>query len=189
MKRLFAFTAFFAVTIALLSCSGPGRNAVIKSISAKNSAGRYIENVPFFAQTERMCGPAALASVIGFYGAGTKMEDVAKEVYLEKLKGTLPIDLVIYAKKKGFEAVYYSGGLDDLKEKLRAGKPLILFLNLGFESYPIGHYVTAVGFDDALEAVLAHSGAVKEDVFSYRELLAAWQKTNFASLLITPKKP
>ncbi|TAN61711.1 peptidase C39 [bacterium] len=181
-------TAFVILLLALYACSAPGRGVVISDLRQNPGAGRVIDNVPFFPQSDYMCGPAALASVMGYYGGNDGISDVARQVYQERLKGTLPIDLAIYAKERGFEVNYYSGGLDDLKEKLSAGVPLILFLNLGFKSYPVGHYITALGYNDNLKVVLAHSGIVKEDVFTYKKLLDAWQKTGFATLHLTPKK-
>ncbi|MBI5588547.1 MAG: C39 family peptidase [Deltaproteobacteria bacterium] len=172
-----------------VSCSGPGRSALLKDSSAAMAAGSYIKGVPFFPQNEYMCGPAALASVVGYWGEKAGMRDVEKEVYEEKLKGTLPLDLFIYAKEKGFDAVYYKGSMADLREKIRGGTPLILFLNLGYEIYPVGHYIVAIGYDDKSKAVIAHSGMTEEDVFTYDELLKSWGKTGFSTLLVRPKGP
>ncbi|CAG0964230.1 hypothetical protein GPROT1_01050 [Gammaproteobacteria bacterium] len=151
-------------------------------------AGPYVEGVPFFPQDEYMCGPAALASVIGFYGASSGMDDVAREVYSSKLKGTLPMDLLIYAKGKGFEAKYYRGNLAGLKESLENGAPLILFLNLGYDFYPVGHYVVAVGMDEAAGVVFAHSGTNRERAFTITELEKSWSKTGYSTLLVRPKE-
>lgn len=114
------------------------------------------------------------------------MAIIAREVYNEKLAGTLPMDLLIYAKRKGFAAEYYEGGMEDLKEKLAGGVPLILFLNLGLDAFPVGHYVVAVGYSDRLKKVLAHSGLEPRKVYGYKGLLRAWSKTGFSTLLITP---
>lgn len=189
MRRTFAPSlCLIFICLIAVSCSGPSREAVLKDINANPRSGSYIKGVPFFPQDEYMCGPAALASVIGYWGRGEGMEKVAKEVYEEKLKGTLPLDLFLYAKEKGFDAVYYKGSLADLKEKLDGGFPLILFLNLGYEMYPVGHYIVAVGYSDGSKAVMAHSGMNKEEVFTYDRLLNAWGKTGFSTLLVTPKE-
>jgi predicted double-glycine peptidase len=150
--------------------------------------GPFIQGVPFFAQDEYMCGPAALASVIGFHGRSEGMEAVAKEVYSAKLKGALPMDLLLYAKSKGFEAKYYKGSIEGLKESLERGEPLILFLNLGYDFYPAGHYVVAVGMDEAAGVVFAHSGMNREEAFTLRELEKSWSKTGWSTLLVRPKE-
>lgn len=150
-------------------------------------SGPFIEGVPFFAQDEYMCGPAALASVIGFYGASTGMDEVASEVYAEKLKGTLPMDLLIYAREKGFDAKYFKGGMESLKQSLVRGEPLILFLNLGYESYPVGHYIVAIGMDEKAGYLFAHSGMKKEERFTMKEIERSWSKTGYSTLLVKPK--
>ena len=178
--------------MGVAGCAGPGLRAVIEDLGANPAHGAFIEAVPFFPQSkgELMCGPAALASVMGYYGGavGTdgSMAAVAREVYHEKLSGTLPIDLFIYAKEKGFKAEYYKGGMEDLKERLSRSTPLILFLNLGLKAYPVGHYVVAVGYNDNLRVVLAHSGRERAKVYGYERLLNAWSKTGFATLLVIP---
>lgn len=173
-----------------VSCTGPTREAVMSDIEANGpQAGSYIQGVPFYPQDRYMCGPAALASVIGYWDGGSGMKEIAKGVYEEKLKGTLPVDMLLYAREKGYSASYYKGGIDDLKEKIKGKTPLILFLNLGYESYPIGHYIVAVGYDDRLKAVIAHSGLKKEEVFTYDGLLSSWGKTGFSTLLVEPKGP
>jgi len=174
---------FFAVVAALFfGCAGN------VDIVRPPGTGLFIQGVPFFAQDEYMCGPAALASVIGFHGRSEGMEAVAKEVYSAKLKGTLPMDLLLYAKSKGFEAKYYKGSIEGLKESLERGEPLILFLNLGYSFYPVGHYVVAVGMDEAAGVVFAHSGMHREEAFTVGELEKSWSKTGYSTLLVRPKE-
>lgn len=184
LKRTFIFLIFL-VTVA--GCAAPGREAVLSSIKSGAGTGAIIEGVPFFPQDGYDCGPAALASVISFYGAAAEIGEIKGRVYNEKLRGSLAMDMLSYAKERGFEARYYKGSLDDLKESLKKREPLILFLNLGYDFYPVGHYIVAVGMSDKEGAVLAHSGAEKEKAYSFRELEAAWSKTGYSTLLIRPK--
>ena len=170
-----------AAAALLLGCAAHPGGLMIPS------AGPFIEGVPFFPQDEYMCGPAALASVIGFYGASNGMDAVAAQVYSEKLKGTLPMDLLIYAKEKGFEAKYFKGSMEGLKESLLRKEPLILFLNRGYEFYPVGHYVVAIGMDEAGGFVYAHSGMKKQERYTVKELERLWSKTGYSTLLVRPK--
>jgi hypothetical protein len=52
--------------------------------------GHYIEGVPFYRQSESTCGPAALASVLAFWGRAESLERITAGVYLPKLSGALP---------------------------------------------------------------------------------------------------
>ncbi len=190
-----SFSRLLSVLFAALflyGCAGVGTAAVLESIREAPGDGAYIEAVPFFPDHTRMCGPSVLASLTGFYksqkGAGS-YESIAKAIYFEKLGGTLSMDMLIYARESGFEATLYSGGLDDLKEKLKAGRPLILFINLGLDIYPVGHYIVAVGYSESKKAVIARSGVDKDKVFGYAELKRAWKKTGYSTIYITPAVP
>lgn len=186
-KKIAPF-AVIPFLLLLTSCFAPPRAVVLEEIENNPSTGAYIKDVPFFPQSDYMCGPAALASVTAYWNKGDAgMEEVASGIYLAKLKGTLPVDMLLYAKEKGFDVEYYSSSMDDLREKLSAGFPLILFLNLGLKSYPVGHYVVAVGYSDKARAVLAHSGTKKESSMSYDELERAWSLTGYAALIVRPK--
>lgn len=178
---------FLSVILFLLSgCGPPARDAVLASLGADMAAGAYVDGVPFFPQDEYLCGPAALASVMAFYGAEESMDGVAGAVYNEKLRGTLPMDLLVYARDRGFETSYYRGGFKDLAERLGNGEPLVLFLNLGYDVYPVGHYIVAVGISEKDGAVLAHSGVEREKVYGMKELQKAWSRTGFSTLLVRP---
>jgi len=190
MVRFHRFAPFVLIPALLLlsSCFAPQRAVLLEGIRKDPSAGAYIEDVPFYPQKDYMCGPAALASVTAYWATGKPdMEEIASGIYLEKLKGTLPMDMLLYARQKGFDAEFYASSMDDLREKLSAGYPLILFLNLGLKSYPVGHYVVAVGYSDAAEAVLVHSGTEKEMVMSYMQLEREWSLTGYSTLIVKPE--
>lgn len=146
----------------------------------------YIKDVPFFPQEDYYCGPASLASVLNFYGKKLEQEEIAKDVFLPSLKGSLTIDLLNYTKNLGFETKFYKGNIKAMKDSIMAGRPLILFLNLGNNIYPIRHYVVVVGFNDNAEYVITYSGRKKDKVYSYKRLLNAWERTGFGTLQILP---
>ncbi|MGH8058727.1 MAG: C39 family peptidase [Candidatus Entotheonellia bacterium] len=145
-----------------------------------------IAGVPFFPQEDYYCGPASLASVLQFYGVLVDQHEIASEVYLSQLKGTLTLDMLTYPSRVGLKARSYRGNLDDLKTHLLSGEPLVLFLNLGSRLLPQYHYLVAIGFDDAEAAVVTHSGTVAHKRIPYQELLKAWEKTDHWTLFIHP---
>lgn len=149
--------------------------------------GRYIKDVPFFPQDENYCGPASLASVLGYWGQNLTQEDVARDVYTPQIKGTITVDMVNYIRRKGFEAVVYNGGMDRLKEEIDRGHPLILFLHMGVSMMPRRHYIVVVGYDESRESVIAYSGGGKNILIPYGELMKGWERTGNWTLLILPK--
>lgn len=182
--------ALLLLLILTASCAAGLRPEAVKAdIAANPNEGGYIDGVPFFPQKERKCGAAALASVINYWGGSQNLDAVSAAVFSEPMGGTLPMDMLIYAKDAGFDAFYYNGGLDDLKRKVSEKSPLILFLNMGYDLYPVGHYIVVVGYDDRLRVVLAHSDMDEHAVFTYDELLDLWGKTNYTTFLIKPVQP
>lgn len=194
--KLTRSAAFLLLLILLTSCAvGRGGDGTADAFivggdnGAKRQEAVYIEGVPFFPQKARKCGPASLASVINYWGGSVTMDAAAGQIFSKRMAGTLPMDMLIYAKEAGFDAMYYNGGFDDLKRKLSEKTPLILFLNMGYDLYPLGHYIVAVGFDDNAQTVSAYSDMDGKAVFTYESLDSAWGKTNYSTFLIKPMQP
>ncbi|MGH7227816.1 MAG: C39 family peptidase [Nitrospiraceae bacterium] len=142
--------------------------------------------VPFFPDDTDQCGPATLASLLTYWGVPTTPPALKEEIYLPRLGGTLPIDLLLAAQAHGLRAEFYSGSLDNVRAELEAGHPLVAFLNLGFAVFPQGHYVVITGFDDQRRGLYVHSG-LEQDVFlPYERFLRSWEKTGRWTLLILP---
>lgn len=183
------------VVILLLGVSGcAGVDAVRKEIAGGAAPGAYIDGVPVVEQTERTCGPAALATVVAYYetdGSGAPPDpglvgSITERVYTEKLGGTLAMDILIHARELGYGAEYYQGGLADLKERVASGEPPILFLNVGLRSVPVGHYVVAVGFSDASGMAVLHTGGAEPVAWTYERLERQWALTGHTTILVTP---
>lgn len=146
----------------------------------------FLSEVPFFAQEDHYCGPAALASILNFYGKELSQEEIAESIYIPQVKGTLNLDLLLYARKQGFETEILNCDLERLKKDLSGGHPLIVFLNLGRSLYPIRHYAVVVGYDDTQQVIVIHSGGRKNQIISYKKFQKAWKKTGYWCLLILP---
>ena len=176
------------LALILSGCAAYGVEDVMRSAGMEPGRAAFIDAVPFYEQDKYMCGPSAVASVMNYYGSGVSTKEVEDAVYTGKLKGTLPMDIVIYAKEKGFDASYYEGGLDDLKRNLRQKTPLILFVDLGWFDYRAGHYIVVFGYSDALGVVSAHWGVEREKTVAYEYLLKIWQRTGYSTIALAPKK-
>ncbi len=153
------------------------------------SMERRMLRVPFFPDTTDQCGPAALASVLSFWGVSVDPPALKEEIYLANLKGSLAIDLLLAAQNRGFKADLYSGSIVDLKSKLREGHPMVVFVNRGFHFFPVGHFVVVNGYDEPRQGLYVHSGASKNQFVSYKRFLKDWEKTKRSTLLIRPLGP
>jgi ABC-type bacteriocin/lantibiotic exporter with double-glycine peptidase domain len=143
--------------------------------------------VPFFPDKTDQCGPSALASVLAFWGRPADPLELKREIYVPKLGGTLPMDLLIAARSHGLAAEMSSGSLDGLKADLDAGRPVIAFVNLGWRFLPIGHFMVVTGYDEARRGVFAHSGLKKDAFVPYGRFLKQWDKTGRWALVASEK--
>jgi ABC-type bacteriocin/lantibiotic exporter with double-glycine peptidase domain len=142
--------------------------------------------VPFYPDDTDQCGPSTLASVLTFWGVPTEPQGLRAEIYVPKLRGTLPMDLAGAVRVRGLQAKTYAGSLDNLKAEVAAGHPVVAFLNLGTKLIPQGHYVVVTGFDEQREGLYVHSGLDPNTFISYNRFLKSWERTGRWSLLVLP---
>jgi len=112
---------------------------------------------------------------------------------------TSDVDVVESAKAAEFflsDGVVVTGAstgteanIEEVKKEISSGRPVILFLDLGYSFYPVRHYIVAIGYNDERGYLIAHSGVEKDKTFSYKEIQTAWERTGFGTILITPITP
>ena len=171
--------------ISTLLFFADGRTASSAPLPSEDS---LIAGVPFYPQEELGCGPAAVASLLTFWGQPVSLEEITQELYLEKLKGSLPIDLERAAQKRGFAVSSYPGRLEDLLLHLQKNQPVIAFLNLRWRLFPQGHFVVVTGYDGTHSMVIVHSGEHAYERMPVKTFMNAWSKTGYWNLLILPRE-
>lgn len=142
--------------------------------------------MPFYANTSDQCGPAALASVLSFWGARADPAALRPELYRRSLGGSLPVDLTLAARRRGFRAEMYQGSLEDLRRRIDQGRPVLAFLNVWLRHLPQGHFVVVTGYDDARGGVYVHDGRRRDRFLRYSRLESAWSKTRRWTLIVEP---
>jgi ABC-type bacteriocin/lantibiotic exporter with double-glycine peptidase domain len=98
---------------------------------AAQTATFQLEGVPFVAQAREQCGPAALSSVLAYYGLEVTPETIAETTYNKKLKGSLITDLENFARGLAFQTKSGRGTVEELRTFIREGKPVIALVDLG----------------------------------------------------------
>lgn len=146
----------------------------------------HLDHVPFFPDTTDQCGPSTLASILTFWGRPVAPNQLKKEIYLPRLKGTLPMDMVAAAEGHGLKADGLNVSWDAVRSELAAGRPVLVYLDHGFRFYPIGHYAVLIGFDDARGGVFMHSGKNENEFVRYRTFMKQWNRTDRWALMVTP---
>ena len=173
-----------AVTMA--GCFTPGRFPTVAEQRLSTNA-LYVKQVPFYPQTQYQCGPASLATVLNYWGRHVTPEQIAQEIYRPGMKGTLSLDLWRYAQTQDLQASVRQGSWEFLETQVTRERPIIAFLNFGFRQVPLGHFLVVVGVDPDDKSVIAYSGVDKNQRIPFDRFRAAWEKTNYWSLLIEPK--
>ncbi|MDI1472055.1 MAG: C39 family peptidase [Thermodesulfovibrio sp.] len=141
-----------------------------------------ISSVPFFPSKAYQCGPTSLAMVLNFWGINIKPSEIASEIYSKDAKGTSDFDMLFYAKKFGLKVEQYRGNLDDLKDKIKRGHPLIVMVDEGFWFYKKYHYMVVVGFSEG--EIIVNSSDKERERIEIEKFLNKWNKTDFWTLYI-----
>jgi ABC-type bacteriocin/lantibiotic exporter with double-glycine peptidase domain len=151
---------------------------------AAQTATFQIEGVPFVAQAREQCGPAALSSVLSYYGLELAPETIAKTTHSEKLKGSLITDLENFARGLAFQTESRRGTVEELRAFIHEGKPVIVLVDLGRWLVSQPHYLVLFGYSP--EGLIAHDGAKASRLFGYQDFEKMWEKMGRAYLLVYP---
>jgi hypothetical protein len=163
---------------------GAGKEAgAARSAEAPTPVSSIIAGVPFLPQEEDTCGPSSLAMVLGFLGQKVDTAEIVRETRTEGLKGTLITDLTRAARRRGFAAEVVDLDLPRLRERIVAGDPVILLVDLGIWTWSRPHYLVAYGWTP--EGVVAHSGHEQGKVIPYSTLDAQWAKMGRLAITVS----
>jgi ABC-type bacteriocin/lantibiotic exporter with double-glycine peptidase domain len=178
IRRQFFLFPVILVIISLISCATGGE---ISGSGEKH----IITGVPFYAQEAYQCGPASLAGVLNFWGVEADPGMISKGIFSRSARGTLNLDMVLYAQKRGLYALQYAGNMDDLRKNIDSGHPLIVLVAYGFSLYEVDHFMVVTGYYD--NSVIVNSGREQNKFIDEEDFLKIWAKTNYWTLLI--KRP
>lgn len=170
---------FLLLLPCLLSCIG------VHPIQGSKSV-RIIQNIPFYPQETYECGPASLAGVLNYWGINISPEEIAAEIYSKSAKGTLNLDMILYAEAKGLKANHYKGSLEDVRSKIDLGYPILVLVDHGFWIYQQNHFMVVIGYDE--NGIIANSGRDRLKPIPAKRFLKSRERTKFWTLLITPPR-
>jgi len=154
--------AGFVVLMCLLTgcVSLPQTDALQREGGAGLPPRAELDTVPFFAQEEYQCGPAALAMALNAAGIGVTPEVLTDEVYIPGRKGSLQVEMLAGARRHGLLAYELAPELKDVLAEVAAGNAVIVLQNLGLWAFhPYWHYAVVIGYDLEKKQILLHSGA------------------------------
>lgn len=183
--RHYALAPF--VLICLYFAGGCATAPFYNGVRADRRETAIIANVPFIRQKPDYCGPASLAMVFNFYGRDVTQDEIAGDIFSPELKGTLSIAMTVYAFQKGFDVEAYSGGVADLRAKIKTGAPVIVSHRENRLDTRV-HYLVVWGFDDGKEVFHVHSDSERALAMSYRAFIKKWEMADYMTIFIYPER-
>lgn len=145
-----------------------------------------LDHVAFFPQEEFQCGPAALATALTWAGVGVSPAALAPEVYLPARRGSLRLELLANARRRGAVPYVIEPKLETLLAEVSAGHPVIVFQNLALAWYPKWHYAVVVGFDLARDEIVLRSGLERRHVVPLAVFERTWRRSDYWAMLVMP---
>lgn len=143
----------------LAGCVSLPQSEALRRSAAELPPRAELDAVPFFAQEEYQCGPAALAMALNAAGIAVTPEALTDEVYIPGRKGSLQVEMLAAARRHGLLAYELAPELKDVLAEVAAGNPVIVLQNLGLWAFhPYWHYAVVMGYDLQKNEILLHSG-------------------------------
>jgi tetratricopeptide (TPR) repeat protein len=155
------------------------------------SLPRQVElvDVPFFAQEEFQCGPAALAMAMTHAGIKVDPEVLKPEVYLPEREGTLQVEMLGATRRHGLVAYQMSPVLGEVLEEVARGTPVVVLQNLSLDWYPVWHYAVVIGYDLDNKEVILRSGRERVQRMSLVAFENTWARSaHWAMVAVPPEK-
>jgi tetratricopeptide (TPR) repeat protein len=132
--------------------------------------------VPFHAQREHACGPAALAMLLGARGVSVDPDALTPQLVVPGREGSFQPELLAAARAAGFIAQPIAPTLEALGAELAAGRPVLVLQNLGLSWLPRWHYAVAIGYDARHDELILHSGTDAARTASRRRFDSTWAR-------------
>jgi tetratricopeptide (TPR) repeat protein len=147
-----------------------------------------IPNVPEQKWGIESCGAGSLSTVLQHYGNTTTMQ--SWDASLPKTRGgVLTIDMLLAARKSGFDAQLVTGTPALIEEELRQGHPVILMLQVvdsPGKHYDFFHYIVADGIDPTSGLVRTQFGDGHGRWTTFDRIEKAWAGGSHTAILIHP---
>lgn len=154
-----------------------------------SSSATVVPNVPMLKWGIESCGAGSLATVLQHYGDATSMQQW--DSTLPKTHGgVMTVDMLIAARQKGFDAQIVTGTAELVENELRAGRPVILMLQViagPGQKFDFFHYIVADGIDPERGLIRTQWGDRQERWVTLERLEKPWSGGGHTAILIHPK--
>ena len=177
---------FICAAALIAGCASTQVSGLLERRPEGLPAAAEIAEVPFFAQEDFQCGPAALAMALVHAGGEATPESLVPQVYLPARKGSLQAEMLAAARRHRQVAYPLAPNLEDLMREIAAGNPVVVLQNLALDWAPQWHYAVAIGYDlDAREIVL-RSGVTRRLTMALDTFERTWARSSHWAMLALP---
>jgi predicted negative regulator of RcsB-dependent stress response len=154
-----------------------------------SATAQVIPNVPMQKWGVESCGAGSLSTVLQHYGDTTSMKEW--DDTLPKMRGgVLSIDMLVAARKRGFDAQLVTGTPELVEQEVSAGRPVILMLRV-IDSIGKGldffHYIVVDGIDAQRGLIRTQWGDQQGRWTTMAKLEKPWTGGGHAAILIRPR--
>jgi tetratricopeptide (TPR) repeat protein len=177
----------------LATRTAPASGSAASSFASVGAAPRpllpvsaQLSDVPFFAQEDYQCGPAALAMVAQHAGVKVLPEALTAQVFVPGRQGAFPVEMLAAARRQALLAYPLRPQLQDVLREVASGHPVLVFQNLSLPVYPVWHYAVVIGFDRARNTVRLHSGLTERLEMSLFTFERTWARGGHWAMLALP---
>ena len=173
-------------TLAVSGCASlwPQTAALREALPAGIPEKVELAAVPFFPQEEYQCGPAALATALGAFGAKVTPDELVSQVYIPQRKGSLQVEMLAAARRHGMVSYQLAPRFEDLLREIAAGNPVIVLQNLGISDG--WHYAVAVGYDYESGKLILRSGTTEREVMAFTVHEMVWKRSGYWAMVALP---
>lgn len=149
--------------------------------------GLFLAEAPPVEQRAYQCGPAALESVLRYWGAEADASALADSLSSSRhARGVLNIALAQQMKDRGFWTQMESSDLAQLREWVRRGVPPVITLHVGRFGMPLYHFVVITGFDSRQDLFYLNAGRSGVESLGADQLDARWKRAGRWALIVCP---
>jgi len=173
----------------LLALSAAAQPGSLGSAQPPPPPIHHIADVPLVERNTNWCGPAALAAVLRYHGEEIAAADIADDIYLPHYRGSLNLDLLIYARKRGFEVWANASSDDAMRRSIARDRPVICMVRRGNVVARRNHYVVVSGYDSERRVWFLDSGNGREETFTEADFEREWAECGHWMLVVEGKKP
>jgi hypothetical protein len=165
--------------LALTACvTGPG--------PLPEDPRQELSSVAFFPQDTHQCGPAALATLLVSTGVDTTPEQLVPEVYIPARRGSLQVEMLAAARRRGRIPWLLPPDFTALRSELAAGNPVLVLQDLGALGIRRWHYAVVVGHDPQRAVLVLRSGKQRRHLEREAYFLQSWQASDNWAITLTP---